>query len=400
MSRLKPSSISLAIAAVCLALPALVVPALAADIPGVSETELRQALEISGTNRPELESALDASRQDPFMLAAMRFVIGNLPAADLGIISAADLIENYALALAARSETQYGAHYDDATWAHWVLPPRVSQEPLSDWRPFFHGELRELVADSQTIEDAAVAVNYWCGERVGFKQTQRRDQGPLATLKSGYGRCEEMVIFYIDACRAVGIPARQAYCPYWAINDNNHAWVEVYGSDGRWHFTGGCEPKDTLDQAWFAKAVHNAPLIVSMCFGLPGEKRGDVLSIGDAPGARYCSLNSTSFYRQTGWLELYVPQARGGDEDGEPYEVVVHVFNFGALRRIAYVKLDENGYTMVELGPGTYVVTTSAPTQQPAIWATVHPDDTTGLTWDDAAAPPEEYLLQFPADPQ
>ena len=56
-----------------------------------------------------------------------------------------------------------------------------------------------------------------------------------------------MVIFFIDACRSVGIPARQAYCPYWAVGDDNHAWAEVLGSDGRWHFTGGCEPAPALD---------------------------------------------------------------------------------------------------------------------------------------------------------
>src|SRR5690606_36912714 len=115
----------------------------------------------------------------------------------------------------------------------------------------------------------ALAVNRWFGERIGFRQTQRRDQGPLATLASGYGRCEELCIIYIAACRSVGVPARMAYCPWRAVSDNNHAWVEVLGSDGAWHFVGAAEPADKLDSAWFEGAARRAPLVVSICFGLP-----------------------------------------------------------------------------------------------------------------------------------
>lgn len=369
--------------------------AFARGIPDISAEELEQALALSGSNRAEMDEALDYCNQKPYMLQAMKFVIGNLPLADLGSVSADALIENLELAMEARANANYGSHYDDAIWAHWVLPPRESQEPLSPWRAFFMGELTELVADCETLEEAAVKVNYWCGERVGFKQTQRRDQEPLVTLKSGYGRCEEMVIFYVAACRSVGIPVRKAYCPFWATGDNNHAWVEVYGSDHKWHFTGGCEPRETLDAAWFEGAVKNAPIIVSMCFGLPGERTDDVLSWGDAPGARYCSINSTAFYRQTGWLDLDIPEAAGGG-----YNVVLHVFNFGALRQIARVDIGSDSHAKVELGAGTYIVTTSAPVGDNRAWVVVEPGETTSVLWADTERPPDDLLLQFPADPK
>ena len=48
-------------------------PALAADIPAVTDEALEQALAVSDQNRPELEAALDACRGDAFKLAFKRF---------------------------------------------------------------------------------------------------------------------------------------------------------------------------------------------------------------------------------------------------------------------------------------------------------------------------------------
>src|SRR5207244_4498153 len=102
-----------------------------------------------------------------------------------------------------------------------------------------------------------------------------------------------LCILLIDACRSVGLPARMAYCPWWAVSDNNHAWVEVLGSDARWHYCGAAEPAAKLDDAWFNGAVKSAPIIISPCFGLPGpdEDVVNVLSQQSSIGARYCTLN-------------------------------------------------------------------------------------------------------------
>jgi hypothetical protein len=378
-------------------------PAWAADIPSVSDAELEAALSLGGSNRAQLEQALFACQQKPFTMAAMRFLIVSLPLADLGAITRDELVQHVELAMQARAEFPYstGAAYDDATWAHYVLPPRMSQEPLSAWRPFFLGELRDVVKDCPTLQEAAAKVNAWCGARVTFKQTQARDQGPLATLKSGYGRCEEMVIFYVDACRSVGIPTRQAYCPYWAVMDNNHAWAEVYGSDGRWHFTGGCEPRPTMDDAWFGQTARNAPLIVSVCFGLPGtaepgggapkvdESGEEVLSVKDAPGARFCLINSTPFYRHTGKLIV----------EGGSGKLSVYVFNFGALRLIARVDFDGSSVVGVTLGAGTYALSCTAAEGPKMAVVDVKPDVETKVAWQALSGIPENSVLSFPADP-
>ena len=368
-------------------------PGLAAEIPSISDTDLQQALTLAGNNRAQLQAALDACLQKPYEMQAQRFVIASLPLADLGKVTEGELTGNLQLAMQARSEYSFGQQYDDAIFAHYVLPPRVSQEPLSPWRSYFSGELKEVVLKSPTLELAAVEVNKWCGAHARFEQTQSRDQGPLATLASGYGRCEELCILLIDACRSVGIPARMAYCPWWAVQDNNHAWVEVYGSDGRWHYCGGAEPAPTLDNAWFGDAVKSAPVILSPCFGLPGagEPAESVLSQQDTIGARYCLINSTRFYRKTGWIEIAVPLIKRST----PGYLNVCVFNYGALRSVAKLQLTSD-LVRVELGAGDYVLEADLPDKTPQL---VHVDAgrTTGLVWGESPAP-ESMILSFPSD--
>jgi hypothetical protein len=123
----------------------------------------------------------------------------------------------------------------------------------------------------------------------------------------------------------------------------------VLGSDGRWHFTGGCEPRPPLDDAWFGESAKSAALIVSMCFGLPDGEPGsggawaDVLDYQPTPGSRYCRLNSTKYYRHTGWLDFSAAGALHDTTSGEQRNVIVSIFNYGALRSICKVPLNASG---------------------------------------------------------
>ena len=84
-----------------------------------------------------------------------------------------------------------------------------------------------------SLHDAVLEVNHWCHERVTYKPSDGRTSGPLATLRTSWGRCGEESTLVVAALRAVGIPARQVYVPRWAHRDDNHAWVEAW-IDGRW----------------------------------------------------------------------------------------------------------------------------------------------------------------------
>jgi len=394
-------------ASICLVSPPVGAQAsTSAGIPPVSDAELEQALTLAGANRAELEGALAHFTADAFATDALRFVIVSLPLADLSAMSAGLLIEHVDLALKARAEMPYSAEYDAATWAHYVLAPRVSQEPLEPWRSYFYTELADRTRECATLREAIVAVKQWVWERIKFKQTQRRDQGPLTTLKGVYGRCEELMTVEICAMRSVGVPARNAFCPWWAHCDNNHAWTEVY-CDGVWQPSGTVELDPAAGHTWEMDACLGAPIVCTMCFGLPAQLGPEVISCEDEIGARYAQINNIGAYRQTGrlWLELLPAIVETSDpdrsykaDDSVDYYVYVHVFNYGALRPVAKLKLDDGSQAVVELGAGRYVLSTTAPVQHPSVWVDLPVLADLQVDWAEAEPLGDELVLEFPKD--
>lgn len=67
-------------------------------------------------------------------------------------------------------------------------------------------------------------------------------------MDQGLASCTGLSVLYIDACRALCVPARFVGVPQWTTNRGNHSWVEVW--DNGWHFTGAFEP-DQVDRGWF-----------------------------------------------------------------------------------------------------------------------------------------------------
>ncbi len=282
-----------------------------------------------------LPDTLSAERR-----AAAEFLLINLPPSILEAMGEGLFLSNLEMAFLAREEFSWARDVPDSMFLRYVLPPTVSQEPPEDWRAFFLDSLRPVVAGLSSAEHVALAVNRWCGERIKYKPNQRRDQGPLETWRSGWGRCEEMTIFYICALRALGIPARQAYTPWWPFTESNHAWTELY-VDGAWKYAGSCEPADSLCSAWFSGPARRAGLVLSV--GLGNSPGPDAYRVG----ADYTLINSTRNYRD---VSLLLVESRPGDS------LALSVFNYGALRTIAVLVADKDGLARCEIGPGDYVL--------------------------------------------
>jgi hypothetical protein len=314
-------------------------------VPPEYVAPVKDALELSGENAAALLEALkNAPEPDREALA---FLISELPPVDLASVESPFLLDTVRLAREARDRFQWGKTVPEDVYLRYVLPPRVSQEPLEAWRPYLLAELAPRLEETTSMEEAALQVNRWCGEHVGFRPTEPRDQGVFETLSSGYGRCEEMMIVHIAALRSVAIPARQAWTPYWPTMDNNHAWTELW-VDGTWHYAGACEPADALDKAWFTEPVKGAALVFSSVFGSPAQ--GDEVYREED---RYAIVNSVRNYLDAGTIVVDVTR------DGRPVEaapVTVSVWNFGALRAISRQETDGAGEVRLSIGDGTYFV--------------------------------------------
>jgi hypothetical protein len=314
-------------------------------VPKQEQWALTTRLAQAGANRVQLEKAYELTPRP--LHPYLTLLIERMPPVDLAACRGELLANTVIMADSLRRVLPYAAANPEAIFRDYILPLRVSQEPLEDFRPFFLSQLYPLVKDCTTVEGAAVAINKWCGTKVGFKSTQSRDQGPFETLKSGYGRCEEMMIFFSDACRSLGVPAREAWTPWWTYQDNNHAWTEVWTPEG-WKYAGACEPSPRLNQAWFSEPVTRAAMVVS-------AKQGKALAGENLYRAaeRSSLLNVTANYTTVSDLKISLV------DKGKPLpqkDVYVSIFNYGSLRPLARLQTDSLGMASLALGKGDYVV--------------------------------------------
>lgn len=297
---------------------------------------VRASWELAGRNREALEEFL-ASCPDSLMEEA-GFLVASMPYPDLGVVDAQLLRDNLHWAVVARGSLPWGRAVPDSLFLTCVLPARVSGERLQPWREVLFHELLPVVAPCTTMSQAVLAVNRWVDERVEYAPTEARDQAPLTTLRRGRGRCEEMTMLFMAAARAVAIPCRQAWTPWWQLADGNHAWTEVW-VDGAWHYLGSGEYAPRLDEAWFTAAARQAPVVYAV-------------SSAPTDGPTQCRssrVNVTPSYAPACTLRVRWE----GSPDAHAW---VSVYNFGCFRQVAHAR-GGGGQVEFLLGPGSYLVT-------------------------------------------
>ena len=229
---------------------------------------------------------------------------------------------------------------------HFVLPLRVNNEPLDDFRTRYADTLCARVA-GLSLGEAALEINHWCHEMATYQPSDGRTSSPLQTIQRGVGRCGEESVLAVAALRAAGIPARQVYTPRWAHTDDNHAWVEVW-VDGQWHFMGACEPEPRLDMAWFTGPVSRALILHTKVYG---DYHGDEDVIQRTP----C-------YTEINVIRGYVPARRSTvtvvDEAGKPVKdarVEFKIYNYGEYYTVATYRTDRKGQASLDMGCGDMV---------------------------------------------
>ena len=254
----------------------------------------------------------------------------------------------------ARKEMPWAQLVPEMEWKHFVVPVRVNNEALDEARSVIYEELAPRIMN-MSMEEAALEVNHWCHEKVSYQPSDGRTSPPLTTMANAIGRCGEESTFTVAAMRAVGIPARQVYCPRWSHTDSNHAWVEVWIADddkgnGRWRFMGACEPEAVLDKGWFNWAASRAMLVHTRVFGAEYEGKEEILDRTKC----YTEINCLPTYAPTKNLKVLVQ-----DAEGKPIEnatVDFRVYNYAEFYPIATQKTDAEGKAAFTTGLGDLVV--------------------------------------------
>lgn len=303
-------------------------------------------LHIPSTLRPDATISLEfehriGSGKNTSSGDYLAFLYDNMPLPDMMTKDLAFWEANVDKAVEVREKM--GWDIPEREFRHFVLPLRVNNETLDDFRTEYADSLCRRIA-GMNLEEAALELNHWCHEMATYHPSDGRTSSPMATIRSGLGRCGEESVLAVAAFRAAGIPARQVYTPRWAHTDDNHAWVEVW-VDGKWHFLGACEPEPVLDRAWFNGPVSRALLLHTNAFGdYQGDE--DVIS-------------STTTYTEINVIQGYVPTRKSVvrvlDENGDIVpgaDIEYKIYNYAELYTVARYRTGDDGTVSLSTGLG------------------------------------------------
>lgn len=275
----------------------------------------------------------------------LAFLYSAMPLPDMTGYSFGYWVDNVRKALEVRRNA--GWKIPEREFRHFVLPVRVNNEALDDFRTIYADDLCARVK-GMTIEEAALEINHWCHEMATYAPSDARTLPPTGTIAGGLGRCGEESVLAVAALRAAGIPARQVYTPRWAHTDDNHAWVEVF-VDGGWHFMGACEPEPVLNLAWFNAPVSRAMLLHTLAFG-------------DYSGPEDV-IRRTHSFTEINVIKSYIPTRRTSVKvlDGQGFPVAgatveFKIYNYAEFYTVAKTVTGVDGMAGLDTGIGDMLV--------------------------------------------
>ncbi len=232
---------------------------------------------------------------------AARFLVEHMPETDKATLGADFLMENLDLAMKARETFPWAKDVPEEIFLNDVLPYAVFDEPRDPWRADFFQKAGEMVRDARTASEAAQILNREFFKKINTHyhvKRERVNQSPTESIRQGRATCTGLSIILVDACRAVGIPARAVGTPLWTNNSGNHTWVEIWDKD--WQFTGADEydPKG-LNHGWFAghAAKADAKHPRHAIYATSWKKDGGIFPMVWAPGSTaVAGVNVTGRY--------------------------------------------------------------------------------------------------------
>jgi Transglutaminase-like superfamily len=157
---------------------------------------------------------------------------------DIDTIKAETIIENIELAIKA-----YGVNEYDENFYEYVLPYRVSVEPLENWRKLYTNKFAIDYGD-KTNRDAGLVkiqkeIKNWFANT--YKIEQRKEPLPrlsaLQLLSRAKGPCEDIAGVASFIARSQGYPATVDFIPAWATASGLHFLNFIkFSTNSKTHF--------------------------------------------------------------------------------------------------------------------------------------------------------------------
>lgn len=283
------------------------------------EKQLECALDFAGDNRLELEKVLEHYRTDPEKLEAARFLIRNMPGwysyegneldsihhllvgvcegrsiskreknkwnrisfdslskiYDAQVITAEYLIDNIDLAFEVWRKYPWNRNLPFDDFCELILPYRIADEPLSDWRKLYYEDYGTLLDSLYKGDDVIEASKIIDGKLRKLYYIYNTDfrvphLNAVFLYHNRIGYCREACDLTIYAMRACGIPVATDYFVYSPDYQHYHCWTMLRDTTGTFLQFGFNEfeaSRDTLRHDGRKKGK-----VYRYCFGMQADK--------------------------------------------------------------------------------------------------------------------------------
>ena len=254
--------------------------------PTSSETVLERNIRWAGENGKELERVLDHYRctGEKQKERCARYLITHMDrraaityegvaqqneviTPDLHAIRADFLIENIELAFEVWKKYPWCNHLTEEEFCRQILPYRIKNEPLEDWRKFYYNRYKG-VADSLATAGATMQeVVFFFNSRYGKRYTHdaekyRGDLSYKLIEEIGGGTCDHLALNAAQVMRSIGIPLNIDVLPYHGKVNGGHAYNSFTDEKDEFHFFSPYEREPERNR-WVA------PVVKRICYESP-----------------------------------------------------------------------------------------------------------------------------------
>ena len=181
---------------------------------------------------PPVSGLFNATGWSAEAAEALAFLQEHQPASDAASLNEDVLSVGVRHALEARNATAWARAVPWEIFLNDVLPYAVLNEARDNWRPLFHQAFMPLVRHTNSTVEAVLALNAHIWDQLDVQYEEKLSPhitAPLEAVAYKRASCTGLSVLLVDACRAVGVPARMALVGQWAPpNSGNHNWVEVW----------------------------------------------------------------------------------------------------------------------------------------------------------------------------
>lgn len=186
---------------------------------------------------------------------------------DLLAIRADFLIENIDLAFEVWKRYPWCSHLTEQEFCRLILPYRIKNEPLEDWRKFYYNKYKEvadsLAAAGATMQEAVFFFNCRYGKRYTHDaEKYRGDLSYKLMEKIGGGTCDHLALNAAQVMRSIGIPLNIDVLPYHGKVNGGHAYNSFTDESGKFHYFSPYEREPERNR-WVA------PVVKRICYESP-----------------------------------------------------------------------------------------------------------------------------------